>query len=825
MNDTATIQQQVPNAGIPRVIMRSVAKHYGQTQAVNGLDMEIMPGSVMGLIGANGAGKSTVMKILSGVTNLTTGRLVVDGVEIDPVHYNARLARVHGIASVYQELSLSSNLSVFENFFVDHPGLKGRRWRLQAKQMAQRALDTVFPDHGIDVTTSVDNLSLAQRQMVEIARATQNPQLKLLILDEPTSSLTSERIEQLHAFVRGLKLQGVSVIYISHKLKEVLAIVDSLIVMRNGRLEWHGTAATTTERELVTRMGGADRASQAAEQAIVDSSIRPIVRLANFNSKSLQRVSIMARPGEIIGLSGLEGSGQQSLLQTLFSHAGKRRESIELHCKAAYVSGNRGSEGVFAFWNIGENITISSLSRLTKWGLVQQKLVRSMANSWFERLKFKARNADEAITSLSGGNQQKALIARVLASDSELILLDDPTRGVDVETKQEIYQLLKAAVGSGRTVIWYSTEDKEMEECQRVYVMRKGQIVRELSGGPISESDVIAAAYLPVDDIASHSAAAKGTTHSNAFRAIWGKRWFLPILSFFVVLITVFGLNQNAMSSFGLGLLFGSAVPLVLAAMSEMFVILSGDIDLGIGAFMGLVNVICATFLVSNPWLGALCLLVLIALYGVIGAIVHFRKIPAIVVTLGASFIWLGLALTIQSTPGGSAPQWLADFYGINIPVIPEPIWLAVIFGALTYWFLSKSKYGTVLRSFGNRPEVIVRAGWSSLKARVTLYLLAGLMAVLAGIAVTAVNSSSDANASSSFTLLGIASVILGGSEFAGGVVVPTGIVAGALTLSLIGSLLGLLSIGSNFQSGVEGVLLILVLVSRAFQKKGGQRG
>ncbi|GMA61108.1 hypothetical protein GCM10025859_15480 [Alicyclobacillus fastidiosus] len=828
MIGTYQIQERATGVAVSRVSLKNVSKRYGPTQAVNNLDMEIPAGAIIGLMGSNGAGKSTVMKLLSGVTNFTSGQLVIDDEVVELSHYNARFARSHGIASVYQELSLSTNLSVYENFFVDYPSFKGRRRRAQAKGMAEKALESVFPRNDIDVSKPVAELSLTQRQMIEFARATQNPNLKLLILDEPTSSLTTERIEQLHTFVRNLKQQGVSIIYISHKLKEVIAIVDSLVVMRNGCLEWEGAAADTTEEDLVVLMGGVGRERDVTEgeTRVTDSSASPIVELKNFTSNSLYHVNIVARPGEIIGISGLEGSGQLPLLHTLFQHAGKRKDSIVVDCKAAYVSGNRAGEGVFPYWSIEDNITITNISRLTRIGIINRTAAKRMANEWFDRLKFKANSANDQITSLSGGNQQKALIARVLASDAELILLDDPTRGVDIETKQEIYDLLKHAAANGRTVIWHSTEDKEMEECDRVYVMRKKQIAREIIGPNIEESEVIAAAYLPVEDIPDHETSTQRTTkRSNSLLSVFRKRWFLPILAFVVVLISIFSINQRSMSSFGLGLLFSSAVPLVLAAFSEMFVILSGDIDLGLGAFMGLVNVICATYLVTKPLLGVLSLLILIGLYGAMGAIVHLRKIPAIVVTLGASFIWLGLALTIQSTPGGSAPQWLMSLYGINIPVIPEPIWLTVIFGVVGYWFLFKSKYGTVLRSFGNQPEAVVRAGWSSLKARITLYLLAGLMAVLAGIAVTAVNTSSDANASSSYTLLGIAAVILGGSEFSGGIVLPIGIIAGALTLSLIGSLLGFLSVGSNYQSGLEGILLILVLVSRAFQKRGGQQG
>lgn len=813
----------------PLIRLNEVSKNYGHTQALNKVTFDINPGRIVGLMGGNGAGKSTMMRILSGVNDVSSGSFCIDDVERTTENYNSVVAREIGVAGVYQELSLATNLRVYENFFVHDPsGYQGIKWRKEAQKRVQAWLNEVFPDTDIDVCDYVENLSLAQRQMVEIARASQNPNLKLLILDEPTSSLSAERIEQLHQFVQKLKDKNVAVIYISHKLREVLELVDEIIVMRNGNKVWSGLSSELSEGELVNHMGGNSVSVDAdsEKESMLQRKARVVggnfeseqkVSLTNYSSATLHKVTFRGRVGEIIGVSGLEGSGQQDLLKTILFNQRPSEGTIDVLAKVAYVSGNRTVEGVFPYWTIRDNIAVSSFFRLSRMGLVQTQKIRELAEHWFRTLNFRASSIQDKITSLSGGNQQKALIARALGSDAEIILLNDPTRGVDVQTKREIYDLLLQAAERGRVIIWYSTEDKEMEYCDRVYVLRKGCVVCELQGVEVMESEVIKSSYLE-PDIANQAVSVSKT--ADLVKKLSDQRWVLPALSLFVIMIAIAIINPNTVSEFGLNLLIGSAVPLFLVALSQMFIILSGDIDLGIGSFVGLVNVVSATILVKKPLIGLLILLLLILCYGVMGLIIHIRKIPAIVVTLGASFVWLGIALTMQSTPGGSVPGWLNHLYGLNIPVIPEPIILAVIFAFIGYLILRKTKYGIVLRGFGNNAEAVVKAGWSGLRARVTMYLLAGFFASLAGVAVTAVNSGSDANASSSYTLLSIAAVILGGSEFIGGIVEPVGVIIGALTFSLIGSLLGLLNINSNYEPGVQGVLLILVLASRVLSSR-----
>jgi ribose/xylose/arabinose/galactoside ABC-type transport system permease subunit len=291
-------------------------------------------------------------------------------------------------------------------------------------------------------------------------------------------------------------------------------------------------------------------------------------------------------------------------------------------------------------------------------------------------------------------------------------------------------------------------------------------------------------------------------------------------LAFAVLLIMCFVLESNSFNYQGVDLLLSAGVPLTFAAMSEMFIIMVGDIDFGLGFFVGLCNVVVARWFASDPGIAVVVLLMLIVGYMAIGALIEVRRVPAILVTLGASFIWLGLGLTILPIPGGSSPPWLADLMAWQPPLVPFPILVSVVLGtaayALCYWW----PYGSIIRGAGSNREAVRRAGWSTLKVRIVAYGLAGLFGVLAGVALTGITASGDATASANVTLLAIAAVILGGAEFSGGIAAPVGAVFGALSISLVGLVLAFLSISSDFQTGAQGLILILVVGGRVMTRR-----
>jgi ribose transport system permease protein len=289
----------------------------------------------------------------------------------------------------------------------------------------------------------------------------------------------------------------------------------------------------------------------------------------------------------------------------------------------------------------------------------------------------------------------------------------------------------------------------------------------------------------------------------------------LPAASLAVLLVAIFWLQPRTMSYFGLNLLLNLAVPIALATVAQMFILCVNDLDLSIGGFVSLVACITATWVHDTPLLGYAALAALVAAYGAMGALIHLRQLPSIVVTLGMSFVWLGLAVLVLPTPGGEAPVWLRTLMTLKPWAVPFPIVASLVIAAVVHVGLMRSAYGVVLRGAGGNPRAIERAGWSMLRVKVTMFALAGLFGVLSGMAWVGLTTSADANIALRYTLLSIAGVILGGGEFVGGRVSPIGAVIGAMNLTLAGSFLSFLRLNPDWQIGAQGAILILVLALR----------
>lgn len=794
----------------PYFKLKDIAKTFGITKALSGVTLDIYAGEVIGLVGPNGAGKSTLMKILTGILPQTDGTIEIEGRTEE--HYNTKLAKKYGVACAYQDLSLCTNLSVYENFallnvshkIVDKPG-----WRTQAKKNAKELLEKYFPGNGIDVTKPVSKLSLADQQVVEICKTLMTDNLKILILDEPTSALSTDKAGQLHKVVEELSQKGVAVIYISHKLDEIGIVSDRIVILRNGQNVGEFSSKEVTQDDLIGLMGGEkkEKKEHTAKENIIGENL---VEIKGLTTNILNNIDIHIKKGEIVGISGLAGSGQQELLQAIYSaksHIGTAgKNGVQINSTIAYVSGDRTKEGVFPLWDIRNNILIANLDRVKGKILLNRKECDDSANYWYDKLKFRAEGIESNIMSLSGGNQQKALIARGIASEADIIILNDPTAGVDIGTKQDIYALLDEVKRMGKAVILYSTEDAEIEICDRAYIMHEGAITEELKGEDITVSNIVKASFKKVEK------REKTEKKNSLIGRLLTSRIALPLLTMLLIFAANVANNPNMMSYMGLRMKLNSTLPLIFASLGQMFIILSGDCDMGNGYSIALVNVIVGVLLTGNPLVGIVGLLIFIAAYMGMAALIHLRNIPAIVVTLGAQFVWYGIALIICPTPGGKCPELISNVLRIQTPVVPLPIIIAVLAGLLCWFILYRSRYGMVMRGIGNNPNSVERSGWNYLTAKMTNYGMAGLMVVLAGMTFTASCNGADANSSVNYCMLSIATVILGGCEMAGGIVEPAGVVIAAIAMNLINSLLTAMKVNSNYQTAIIGLILIAVL-------------
>lgn len=466
--------------------MEGIQKRFGATLALDRVDLTVGAGEVLALVGENGAGKSTLMKVLSGAHQPDAGQMWLDGRAYRP--RDPHEARVAGVAMIYQELSLAPHLSVAENIMLGMEPV--RRGFIRRGELRRRAWDALVqlghPD--LPLETRIEQLPLAARQLVEIARAIAVG-CRLLVLDEPTSSLATEDILRLFALVRRLKQQGHAIIFISHVLEEVKEISDSFLVLRDGQSVGEGATADMPTPEIIALMVGREvrelypRSPRATGEAVLE--IKNVAGVLKPTSASLT-----LHRGEVLGIAGLVGAGRTEFVRAVFGLDPVRRGEIRLGVHAGpaspaqrwrqgmgMVSEDRKTEGLALSLSLADNITLSRLRGFGPASLVLPRRQHAAAGNWIERMHIKCRNARQSVDCLSGGNQQKVAIARLLQHEVDVLLLDEPTRGIDVGSKAEIYRLIDELARQGKAILMVSSYLPELlGVCDRVAVMCRGRL-------------------------------------------------------------------------------------------------------------------------------------------------------------------------------------------------------------------------------------------------------------------------------------------------------------------------------------------------------------
>ncbi len=513
-----------PNSGSGVLEIRSVSKAFPNVQALDDVSLDVRPGEVLAFLGENGAGKSTLLKILNGDYQPDVGTLTIDG---DELHFsNPREARAAGIRVIYQEPEIIPGVDVAENIFAGELPKRGpfidRRElnRRTAAELAEYGFEKVLPRGRMG-----DELSSAQRQLVEIMRAVKS-KMRILALDEPTSSLTDDEVDRLFALVRRLKAEGVAIIYVSHRLHEILQLADRVAILRDGKLVMVSPAQGLTEDEIVRNMVGRDlgevfdRHPAASDRVVLD--VRDIKSLWH------KGVSFDIKAGEIVGFAGLIGAGRSELAKVIFGELPMTSGSVSIEGREVHIGQpanaiaegigfapeDRKREGLVLIRSVLENTTMAILRRLTRFRIVQRRLERQIAADYVERLNVRTPSLDQEVGKLSGGNQQKVVLARWLAAKPKVLILDEPTRGIDVGAKAEIYRLIDALANEGLAIMLISSELPEvLGMSDRIIVMQGGRITGELPGPGATEKQVLELAmheHLKARRAAAEAAAAGG---------------------------------------------------------------------------------------------------------------------------------------------------------------------------------------------------------------------------------------------------------------------------------------------------------------------------
>ena len=490
--------------------MRHIYKTFPGVKALQNVDFTLKKGEIHALMGENGAGKSTLIKVLTGVEEFETGEIRVDGIEGNVVNRSPQEAQKRGISTVYQEINLCPNLTVAENLFIGREPRKGGF--IDWKEMNRRSAKLLEElDIHADVTKTIDNYSIAIQQMIAIARAV-DMSAKVLILDEPTSSLDDGEVEKLFSLMRRLKGEGVGIIFVTHFLEQVYAVCDKITVLRNGQLVGQYTTAELPRVQLVARMMGKDfddLASIKTEKTeIRESEEDLVIKAVGLGKKGyIKPFDLVIRKGEVVGFTGLLGSGRSETVRLLYGaekadsgelfvkgqkHLAKNPLS-SMNCGMAYLPEDRKNEGIIAELSVRENLILALQAKRGVFRLLSRKQQEEFTDKYIEMLQIKTASRETPIKSLSGGNQQKVIIGRWLLTNPDFLILDEPTRGIDVGTKTEIQKLVVELAKKGMAVVFISSEIEEMlRTCNRMAVLRDGAKVGELDG-ELTQERVMAA--------------------------------------------------------------------------------------------------------------------------------------------------------------------------------------------------------------------------------------------------------------------------------------------------------------------------------------------
>ncbi len=819
--------------------LTDISKTYPGVRALNGVSFECRAGEIHAVLGENGSGKSTLLGIASGAVIPDSGRIEIMGQALtaaDPL-----LARSLGLATVYQDDSLVRELTVTENLLL---GALDPPTSLSPREWAERLLEPY--DLGISPDTLVGQLTPAQRQFLEIVKAlSANP--KVLLLDEPTSSLDLSGVEKLSTIVRRITAAGTAVVYVSHRLPEILALANRVTILRDG--EGQGTYdvnSDISEARLIALMVGRPIEAEYPERAGPNDSPALALSVTGLNGGGFRELTFDLYRGEILGFAGAEGNGQREAIRALGGlepahgaiRSGERPVALTgpraaLEAGILSLSADRSQESICPALGVRENMTVQVLERFASAGMVSAPAERARAGAMAEQLNIVTPTLEKPISGLSGGNQQKTMLARSFLNEARVILIDEPTQGVDAKARFDIYRAIRARVNEGMACVVNSSDALELAGiCDRVLVFSRGRVIRELKGGDVSEENIVSS-FLTSKEVAASASngAVPGSRPKQWFSlatlrdlaAGGSARWWVP-LAFLAILTVLVGAYAQIQSSVFLSplnvqhILLATA-PLALVTMAQFNVLMVRGFDISVGALMSLI-VVLSTFIIipgMGPGLltiGAIACLLLGIVVGLVnGSIVRFIGVNSVITTIAMLSVLQGFALYLRPSPFGAISTDFLDVLRAKIGFVPISLFVILALAILGDYWIYGTRSGLKLRAVGFREEAAKRNGVRIDFVHLRAYLLSGLLAALAGLFLGSEVGFGAPTVGSGYTLTSIAAAVLGGAALTGGRGSFVAAMLGALFFTMILNIITLLGLNAAAGIIISGSLTLLAVL------------
>ncbi|WP_339762675.1 ATP-binding cassette domain-containing protein [uncultured Hoeflea sp.] len=802
----------------PVMQLRGITKRYGPVTALDNVSISLVPGEIHAIVGENGAGKSTLINIASGVVRPNGGEIVFAGRVITDTS-SAAMRRL-GVAVVHQHPALAPDLTVRENIALGlDAGMPGHA------AVTAALADIANGGMGIHPDDRLSQLTIAQWHIVEIAKALLLKP-KVLILDEPTEPFGKSEVERLFSLLRSCAAQGVAIIYISHRLREVLDIADVVTVIRDGNHVGTMPRANVREDEIIAMIAGRTMDRLFPEKTPCAGPT--VLAVENLEGAGFANVSMDLPSGMIIGLAGIEGQGQRAFIRALAGlqpatggaitcegrivPSGDRSQALSRGI--GFITDDRHAEGLFKTLSLAENLTVPVLGQIVRNGLISPARETTLAGDMLGRFAVKTAGLDATPSQLSGGNQQKLLLSRELAARPKVLLVDEPTKGVDVGARFEIYKALRSLAADGTAVLVLCSDALELQGlCDRVHVFSGGGVVATFDGDAVSETQ-IAAAMISGGESNDDTHQTVQSTRLSRFL----KGDLAPILPVGAVTLAIMGfaafVNPYYLTEYNLMGLASLLAILIFVAIGQAAVFSIGGIDLSSGPLAGLM-VVLASFLIANDGggsvtlgiLGCLAVAVIVGLFH--AATILLLRLPPIVVTLATYVAIGGVSLLLRPEPAGTINYDYMD--QVAAPVVFLPLGLVVALGATALLALSLgyTRLGRKMRAFGSDPSAASRLGVGASSVTFAAYGLSALCSGAAGLLLAAQIGTGSATTGTEYTLMGITAFVISGASISGGRLSLLSVLVAALLVQVTLNVTTFLNIDTAWQQWLIGAAVI----------------